>query len=126
MKSISGIYMLKNLADGKVYIGATKDDIIKRVRNHFYNLIAGTHKNTYLQSSWDNGDCLALVILEECSNVDEREEYWIEHHDSLNREKGYNIEKGGKLKGKTRSSETREKQSISLKKSIAEAKATWK
>lgn len=120
MKKISGVYMLKDLNNGKMYIGATAGDILKRCKAHLYKLKYGTHSNIYLQDAWNSGNNFAIIVLEECGGekVETREEYWIALYDSNNREKGYNIESGGKNKGKTRTEETRVRMSISMKKSI--------
>lgn len=52
-------------------------------------------------------------VIEECDDfqVDEREKFWIAHYDSTNRDKGYNLSKGGQ--GHTK--ESRRKLSEALK-----------
>lgn len=48
----SGIYIIKNNHDGKVYIGQSVD-IKRRINHHKRQLIKGVHKNTYLQRAYN-------------------------------------------------------------------------
>jgi len=50
----SGIYHIKNLVNGKAYIGSSKD-IPRRLRDHRSTLKSSerVHENIYLQRSWD-------------------------------------------------------------------------
>lgn len=94
----SGIYMLKNNADGKVYIGQSKD-VFKRKSEHFYSLRKGCHYNLYLQRAFDKyGESgFSFIPMEFCSigDLDDKEVYYINLYDSINRDNGYNLKGGG-------------------------------
>ena len=49
--TMSGIYEIVNLANGKRYIGSAVS-IDRRWREHLRHLRAGKHKNRYLQAAW--------------------------------------------------------------------------
>jgi group I intron endonuclease len=91
----SGIYCIKNIINGKVYIGKSTH-LYRRKYQHFTALKKGKHSNTYLQASFNKHDFNSFVfeVLEQC-NVNElsiKEHYWINLFDSCNRAKGYNLE----------------------------------
>lgn len=52
MENKSGIYKILNLADGKFYIGSTKN-FSKRWAQHQADLISGNHGNRYLQRAFN-------------------------------------------------------------------------
>jgi group I intron endonuclease len=62
----SGVYRIRNLVSGKVYVGSTVN-IKKRWATHLHRLRAGAHQNAHLQSSWDKHgeDVFAFEIIEE-------------------------------------------------------------
>ncbi|MCX5847258.1 MAG: GIY-YIG nuclease family protein [Deltaproteobacteria bacterium] len=89
-----GIYMIKNRANGKMYIGSSKN-IEKRWKNHINLLQKGEHHNRELQIDWkkDDGSTLDFIILEHVYNESdkrlmERERYFVDKYDAW--EKGYN------------------------------------
>ena len=89
---ISGIYCVRNLDNGKVYIGASTS-INRRKAKHRNLLRSGKHRNSYMQE--DFSVSLASFehsILELCPKEKfvERESYWILFYDALNPDKGYN------------------------------------
>lgn len=95
-KNKSGIYMIKNLVNKKVYIGRTK--CFYR-RYHQYKTSFKTknnkHINNYLLNSmvkygWDN---FVFIVLELCKNeiTPERELYFIKLFESTDKSKGYNL-----------------------------------
>lgn len=93
------IYKIKCLANGKVYIGQSKN-IDKRWKEHRYELNRGIHHSIHLQRAWSKygEDRFEFEIIETCSDqntADERERYWIEEYDSTNKNKGFNLESGG-------------------------------
>ena len=45
-----GIYLLRNLSDGKVYIGKSIN-LEKRLKEHKLSLARGDHHNNYLQNA---------------------------------------------------------------------------
>ncbi|MDT3762968.1 NUMOD3 domain-containing DNA-binding protein [Priestia filamentosa] len=92
------IYKIINKVNRKIYIGQT-NDLNRRRREHMGELARGEHTNQYLQNSFNvyGADNFSIEILETCSIeiLDQRERYWIEHLDSCNKEKGYNLSAGG-------------------------------
>ena len=92
----SGIYAIRNKANGKMYIGQSQD-IQKRWRSHKYHLSRGSAQNRHLQYAWNHyGEAsFEFLVIETCSVdvLDEREIYWIAHFDSV--KNGYNVSSGG-------------------------------
>lgn len=92
----SGIYEIKNIINGKMYIGSSVH-IYSRVSQHKSNLRNNKHTNSHLQDSWNKhgGSNFIFRTIELISNptkqiLEEREDYWIEYYDSIN--KGYNMQ----------------------------------
>jgi len=78
----SGIYKIRNLVNGKIYVGSAVD-FDKRKREHFNLLKNNKHVNKHLQSSWNlNGeDSFLFEIIEEVhdkENLIEREQCYID------------------------------------------------
>lgn len=93
----SGIYIIKNTHNGKVYIGQSLD-VRKRIATHKRLLRDGNHPNSYLQRAYNAaGGAMEFDVLEWCTAemLDEREVFWIASYDAMNRERGYNRESGG-------------------------------
>ncbi len=89
-----GIYCIKNKTNGKIYIGSS-NNIERRFRKHRTELNTQRHSNKYLNRAYNKygKDNFEFIILEEC-NVEDlitREIYYIATHDSLKRNKGYNL-----------------------------------
>ena len=112
-----GIYFILNVQNGKVYVGQSIS-IERRFGDHKSALRNNHHKNNHLQSAWNKygENSFRFCILEECSDesLDENEVWWIDYFDSMNRDKGYNLESGGNS-NKVVSKETREKMSELMK-----------
>lgn len=93
----SGIYLLRNNINGKVYIGQSKN-IEKRLRRHElsikYNYIKTYIKNAIKEYGWINFE---KMVLEYCdtSLLNEREKRWIKLYNCANNEIGYNLTLGG-------------------------------
>lgn len=89
----SGIYKIINLITGRAYVGSSYN-MAKRFKHHVLVLNKNTHKNSYLQSSWNlhGENAFEFIILEYCAieNLIEREQYWIDGLDCLT-PKGYNM-----------------------------------
>lgn len=94
-----GIYRIRCLGNGKVYIGQALD-IRHRWTEHRRLLERGKHHSFHLQRAWDKygADAFVFEVLEELPGdpvlLNEREEYWIEQHMALDRRYGFNIAKG--------------------------------
>lgn len=116
----SGIYYILNILNSKIYIGSAVE-IGVRWRVHKHLLRNGKHYNKHLQSAWDKygEDCLIFGILEIIADRDlllEREQYWINYHESFNDKKGYNLLSiAGSRLGSSHTDETRKKLSESHK-----------
>lgn len=107
--SITTIYKIECLSNGKVYIGQTKNKR-KRWDEHKYDLRRGIHHSTHLQRAWNKfgEENFTFTVIEECQQekADEKEVYWIRFYNSTDKTKGYNLESGGNAH-KTLSDETK-------------------
>ena len=119
----SGIYCIECIESNKKYIGQSVD-INDRWRRHISELNNNIHDNDYLQNAWDKyGEkCFVFSVLEYCieNRLDEREVYYIEKYNTLNRDYGYNLKSGGQNGGSKYSDELKLKMSNSVKKSYDE------
>lgn len=91
----SGIYKIVNLVNGKVYVGSAVN-LRKRKSYHLCDLRKGIHKNQHLQKSFNkHGEisfkfCI-VEIVDDKSQLIEREQYYIDLHNATNRKHGFNI-----------------------------------
>lgn len=126
----SGIYQIRNIVNGRVYVGKSKD-IPFRWKGHLSNLRAGTHPNRPLSSDWAafGESNFVFEVLEYCeeSLLRSKEMEWSRRLRSFDKEHGYNFlcdfdgfngkhaeytkaQIGKTLSGIKRSEETRKKQ----------------
>lgn len=116
----SGIYCIENLTTNKKYIGQSVD-VDGRWSKHKGELNHGTHDNDYLQKAWNkySENDFKFYILEYCdhSELDEREIYYIDFYNTLDRDWGYNLKSGGQTSGGKPTDYVRQKQSEALKQS---------
>lgn len=116
----SGIYCIENMISNKKYIGQSKN-INDRWKKHISELNRNCHDNDYLQKSWNKYgfNNFRFYVLEYCdkSILDDREVYYIDFYDTLNRDLGYNLKSGGQNGGSCYVDESRIKLSKSIKKS---------
>lgn len=86
-----GIYAIYHIASRKAYVGSASN-ISKRWSRHRKDLQNGTHKNKHLQAAWNKYGEHAFVfeVLELTSDLDTREQYWIDKTGCLDPKKGYN------------------------------------
>lgn len=93
---ISGIYAILNWKNHKVYVGSATY-LNKRMSEHSRLLRKDTHDNRYLQNAWNKHgeNNFSFIVLEYCEKekLIEREQYWIDRHNSSNSDKGYNLAK---------------------------------
>lgn len=96
MEKISGIYMIKNKLNGKIYIGQSAD-IYSRWIKHKNFLKNNNHHNKHLQAAWNKygEDTFEFSIVERCpcDKLDLAETHWIAHYSSY--DNGYNLDCGG-------------------------------
>jgi len=112
----TGIYKIKNLVNGKIYIGSSYN-LAKRNYHHFYALRKNNHRNRHLQHAFVlYGEAAFLFeiieLLPSCENkvLLEREQYWIDKLSATDTEIGYNINPlAGNCGGRPCSFETKEK-----------------
>ena len=110
----TGIYQIKNLINGKIYIGSSIN-CKSRCRNHYNNLLKNNHDNNKLQNSWNkynpnDFEVSVLEIVTDKNNLLCREQYYI---DSL--KPFYNICKiAGNTLGRKMSDESKLKIKTSL------------
>lgn len=79
--STSGIYAIRNLNNGKFYIGSAVK-LSGRFRTHLCDLRKGRHHSQHLQRSWNKhgAESFAFEVLELCPADDliTREQWWID------------------------------------------------
>lgn len=116
MKVKSGIYAIRNTANGKCYVGSAAN-LKSRWCQHKHALIKNSHYSKHMQAAWNKYgmEVFEFIILEfvESKNLLlEREQYWIESTDSV--ASGYNIRiTASSQLGMKHSQEAKRKMSIS-------------
>lgn len=94
---MSGIYAIRCISNGKMYIGQTNSKFNTRFNSHRCDLRKGRGLQK-LQGDWNiyGEEDFEFLILEEGilkQNLNEREKYYIDLYDTINN--GYNISAGG-------------------------------
>lgn len=111
----SGIYLIANQENGKVYIGSSKD-IERRFKEHKKALKSGTHHNKHLQRSYtiSGPDKFSYSIIYRCEeNLIEKEREFIKLYNAM--EDGYNTRDPRNVAIKACKEETKKKLSEALK-----------
>lgn len=95
------IYKITDKTNNKIYIGQTKRDIYRRFGEHL-SRVNSKRKNDkfcslYIAMANHGRENFYVELIEEIEdfNADEREKYWIKEFDSVNPDKGYNLDCGG-------------------------------
>jgi hypothetical protein len=97
------IYKITDRTNNKIYIGQTKRDIYKRFGEHL-SRVTSNRKNDracslYIAMSNHGRENFYVELVEEVEDnvADQREKYWIKEFDSINPDKGYNLDCGGRI-----------------------------
>ncbi len=141
---ISGIYIIENTADGKVYVGSTNNFKV-RWQRHMHDLNKGIHTGGKLQRAWakhgrNSFEFHVIEYVKDLSTLLSREQYWLDKLQSVRR--GYNIlptagnNSGHKLsashkavlsfKGRKHSEESKQRMSIAAQIRIVSAETKRK
>jgi group I intron endonuclease len=90
----SGIYQIKNLINGKIYIGSSIS-VKRRFNEHKKLLRNNKHKNNHLQLSWnkygENNFIFSLIEKVDSQFLLTKEQYYIDLSKSYDKKIGYNI-----------------------------------
>lgn len=90
-----GVYQIRNTVNNKLYIGSSKDLFNRKYNGHFKRLKKHTHPNEHLQKAYIlyGEENFVFEIIEFCSleQLLDKEQYWIDELNVLNRDYGYNI-----------------------------------
>lgn len=91
---VIGVYMIRNMVNGKVYIGSASVCMRRRWWQHKTTLRMGKHKNPHLQAAWNKygREAFEFSILVYCTPEEciKSEQAGIDAFDATNRELGYN------------------------------------
>lgn len=137
MKNMYGIiYKITNNVNGKIYIGLTTRSLHERFIQHCCHSNKGSKSlihQAILKYGRDNFTIEQIDESETKSDLDEKEDFWINYYNSMNTSVGYNLKSGGAKgkgykhtdvtkkiisesgKGKTRSEETKKHMSDAQK-----------
>lgn len=93
------LYEIKNLSDGKIYVGIT-NNIARRWKEHRSELRANRHGNCHLQAAWNlyGESIFQFTVINEFNDLEElnkAEIEFINRYDLNNPSKGYNLANGG-------------------------------
>ena len=88
-KMFSCIYLWTNLENGKHYVGQATH-FYQRMTNYKNKGATPKLQNAINKYGIDNFD---IIILEKCNvdSLDEREQYWMDFYQTLDKNKGYNV-----------------------------------
>jgi len=81
---LPGIYGIRNIQNGKIYIGSSTNPMIKRWQGHDSCLRNGKHSNRHLGAAFakhgrDAFEYLVLEVVDDLDRITEREQYWIDY-----------------------------------------------
>ncbi len=106
----SGVYLIKNTIDARVYIGCASD-LYKRCSRHREDLIKNQHHSKTMQEVKNKYgfNCLSFHIIKLCdkTNLESEEKYYLDIYQSYIPNKGFNtFIHGNNPKGTKQSAET--------------------
>ncbi len=91
----TGVYQIRNLIDGKIYIGSAASSFAQRWSGHLSRLRKGRHRNKHLQRAWIKygEDNFVFEVLECCTPEQATcfEQVWIDVSGACNQRFGYNL-----------------------------------
>jgi len=99
----TGVYLIRNVLDGTIYVGSTTKSFHVRCQGHFHALRAGKHNNRHLQAAFKKygEDAFVFIIWEFADDVRDIlacEQYWMDWYRANGRV--YNIlPRAGTTKG---------------------------
>jgi group I intron endonuclease len=113
---VSGVYEIRNVVNGKVYVGSAAYSIKGRWELHRKQLRSGTHHSCHLQRAWNKygSKTFRFKILEVCQATfcTGREQHWIDELRAADNRYGYNCSPtAGSTLGHKASEESRAKRS---------------
>lgn len=116
----TGVYLIRNKRNGKLYVGSSALSLRRRQRDHWSYLSANRHHNRYLQRAWNEhgADAFEFVILEYCLRDDclAVEQFWIDEFHSAEAAFGYNLNPKAESRLESKATpETRAKISAAVK-----------
>jgi group I intron endonuclease len=119
LSEVSGIYVIRSLVSGRVYVGSSVE-IRARCFEHRRQLTKGKHHSRFLQRHWDkHGEsCLRWEVLElaDCKTLIKREQHWIDCLGAANPKTGFNAcPAAGSTYGRKLSEEARARMSAARK-----------
>lgn len=128
------IYKITNYKNGKIYIGQTIRSIHIRWKEHVRMTSECEYLKNAIKKHGENSFFREVIdFATSMHELNYLEEFWIEFYDSANRDKGYNIELGGKnskssliTKEKIKISNTGKKRSKETKLKISQSKKGFK
>ena len=92
-----GIYGIRNVINGKIYVGKTGMNFGDRWDSHRSLLNSGKHDNPHLQHAWDKykQENFEFIVIEDCSvdELSDKEKYYIKLYKDMGL--AYNIHDGG-------------------------------
>lgn len=93
--AVSGVYMIRNSVNGKIYIGSSALCVFHRMQEHARCLRLGKHTNAHLQAAWNKygEDKFDFEVLCQCPSsccIDVEQEY-LDETQSYNPLYGYNL-----------------------------------
>lgn len=91
---LTGVYCIRHIASGKVYVGSAAKSFASRLQNHIGHLRIGSHHSRHLQHSWSKygDDAFEFKILRVTSPEDAVvfEQAFIDLHCAADRKRGFN------------------------------------